>query len=49
VKLLLEREDTNPDIPDSEGRTPLSVASIGQHREVVKLLQARKYANPTTS
>ena len=49
LKLLLEREDVNPDTPDTEyGRTPLSWAAEKGHEEVVKLLLERKDVNPNT-
>jgi len=56
VKLLLEREEVNPDRPsrrgqlppkDSQGsRTPLSYAAEGGYEGVVKLLLEREEVNP---
>ena len=46
VKLLLEREEVNPDKPDSHGQTPLLYAAIGGHEGVVKLLLEREEVNP---
>ena len=50
VKLLLEREGVNPDIPDTEyGQTPLLWAARNGHEETVKLLLERKNVNPNSS
>ena len=46
VKILLGREDVNPDNPDNDGRTPLSFAAEYRHEEVVKILLAREEVNP---
>jgi len=47
VKLLLGRNDVNPDIPDTGyGRTPLSLAAERGHDGIVKLLLERKDVNP---
>jgi len=46
VKLLLGREDVNPDRPDNRGRTPLSWAAGNGHGGVVKLLLGREDVNP---
>ena len=43
AKLLLEREEVNPDNPDHDGQTPLSFATIDGHNTV---LQARKTITP---
>jgi len=42
VNILLEREEVNPDKPDNYGQTPLSVAAMRDHKEVVALLQAHR-------
>jgi len=41
VKLLLEREDFNPNSSDKFGQTPLTLAAKNRHDPVVKLLHAR--------
>ena len=47
VKLLLERKDVNPNIPDTwRGQTPLSHAAANGHEGTVKLLLGRKDVNP---
>ena len=46
MKLLLGREDVNPDMPNSAGRTPLLWAAGEGHEEVVKLLLERGDVNP---
>jgi len=46
VKILLGRDDINPDIPDNSGRTPLRCAAIGGHEGVVKILLGRGDVNP---
>ena len=46
VKLLLERRDVNPNLPDSLGQTPLSMAALWGHESVVKLLLKRGDINP---
>jgi len=49
VKLLLEREDVNPNTLDTEyGRTPLLWAVRNSHEGTVKLLLGRKDVNPDT-
>ena len=46
VRILLERDDIDPDKPDQYGRTPLwSAAELG-HEGVVKLLLGRDDVNP---
>jgi len=45
VKLLLEREEVNPDKPDDLDRTPLSYAASGGYEGVVKLLLEREEVN----
>jgi len=50
VRLLLGREDVNPDAPDKwDGRTPLSWAAGNGHEGIVKLLLGRKEVNPDSS
>ena len=46
MKILLRREEVNPDKPDRSGRTPLSYTA-GYGREVVaKILLRREEVNP---
>ena len=42
VKLLLEREDVNPDRPDRYGQTPLSLTARSGYARVAKLLLERE-------
>ena len=50
VKLLLGREDVNPDTPDEiHGQTPLSWAAKNGHEGIVKLLLGRRGVNPDNS
>jgi len=42
VKLLLERENVDPNRPDKYGATPLSNATAEGHGRIVELLQALK-------
>ena len=46
VKLLLNRQDVNPDKPDNEGRTPLWWAASQGHELVVRQLLSREDVNP---
>jgi len=46
VRLLLTRDDINPDKPDNNGRTPLSWTSQTGHEGVANLLLARDDINP---
>ena len=46
VKILLAREEVNPDKPDRWSRTPLSYAAENGYEEVVKMLLGRKEVNP---
>ena len=48
VKILLGREEVNPDKSDRFGQTPLSYAAGGGHERVVALLQSRKPISPRT-
>ncbi|RPA92087.1 ankyrin [Choiromyces venosus 120613-1] len=49
VKLLLTREDINPNTPDTKyGQTPLCWAARNGHEAVVKTLLAREDVNPNT-
>jgi len=41
IRLLLSREDLQPDLPDSEGRTPLFLACDSGYEEAVGLLLER--------
>ena len=46
VKILLGRDDVNPDKPDFRERTPLSCAAGRGHEGVVKILLGRDDVNP---
>jgi len=46
VKILLGREEVNPDKPDNSGKTPLSYAAQSGHEGVVKILLEREEVNP---
>jgi len=46
VKLLLEREDVDPDMPNNQGSTPLSWATDNGHEGIVKLLLDRNDVDP---
>jgi len=46
VKMLLEREDVNPDAGTIYGRSPLSWAAKSGHEGVVKMLLEREDVNP---
>jgi len=46
VKLLIEREDVNPNHADKDDQTPLSWAAGGGHEGVVKLLLEREDVDP---
>ena len=49
VKLLLAREDVNPDTPDTKyGQTQLLLAARQSYEGIVKLLLGRKDVNPNT-
>ena len=45
MRLLLARDDVNPDKPDNDGQTPLWVASFYGHSGVVRLLLPRDDVN----
>jgi len=49
VKLLLGREDVNPDSSGRYGRTPLSCAAARGHEGIAKLLLERGDVNPSPS
>jgi len=49
VKLLLPREDVDPDIPDENGRTPLSHAAMCSSEGTVRLLLQRRDVDPSSS
>jgi len=46
VKMLVGRDEVNPDVADEGGRTPLSYAAEGGYGEVVRLLLEREEVNP---
>ena len=46
VKMLLGREEVNPDEPNAHGQTPLSYAAAEGNEEVVKILLGREDVNP---
>ena len=46
VKLLLSRNDVDPDRPDDQSSTPLLWAALNVREEVAKLLLGRNDANP---
>src|SRR5437588_407377 len=46
VKILLGRNDINPNKPDNHGKTPLSWAAWNGHEGVVKILLGQAIANP---
>ena len=46
AKMLLGREEVNPDKPDNNGRTPLSYAAQYEHEGVMKILLGRQEVNP---
>lgn len=47
MSILLERNNTNPDIPDKYGQTPLSFAARNGHEWVVGILPEQNDINPT--
>jgi len=49
VKLLLEREDVDPNLPDSNGRTVLSFAAEWGREVLVRLLLERGNVDPNSS
>ena len=46
MRILLERDDIDPDKPDQDGRTPLWWAAWVGQEGVVKLLLGRDDVNP---
>ena len=46
VKLLLGREEVDPDIPEEHGRTPFMFAALRGHERVAKILLGRDEVNP---
>ena len=46
MKLLLEREEVNPDRADKDGQTPLMIATMCGHERMRALLEFHK-AEPT--
>ena len=49
VKMLLERDDTNPNVAHVGGETPLFLAAWKGSEGVVKMLLARKDINPNSA
>jgi len=49
VKLLLGREEVDPDKLDIDGHTPLSLAAWDGHERVAKILLGREEVNPNKS
>ena len=49
VKILLERNDINPSIPDKYDRMPLSLATQDGHGGVVWILLGRSNFDPNTA
>ncbi|PWW74889.1 hypothetical protein C7212DRAFT_281865, partial [Tuber magnatum] len=45
IKILLQREDVNPNTVDTKGRTPLSLALSKGHHTAVRILQERDNVN----
>ena len=48
VKLLLSKDDVDPDSKDFQLRTPLSYALAGGHEAVAKLLLAEDRIDPSS-
>ena len=46
MKILLGRNEVNPDKPDKYGQTPLNWAAFHGHEEVIKILLGRGDVNP---
>jgi len=46
VKILLKREEVNPDRSDNDGWTPLAFAASRGHAGVVKVSLEQEVANP---
>ena len=46
MKILLEREEVNPNKPDNSGQTPLTYAAKNGHEGVVRILLGREEVNP---
>ena len=46
VKILLAREEVNPESLDNDGDTPLACAAIGGREGVIKILLEREGVNP---
>ena len=46
MRILLRRDDVNPDKPNKHGETPLNCAACAGHSGVVKLLLGRNGVNP---
>ncbi|RPA98216.1 hypothetical protein L873DRAFT_1770173 [Choiromyces venosus 120613-1] len=47
IKILLDRDDINPDISDDKGEIPLSFALSAGHNTVMWLLQGEKHNSNT--
>jgi len=49
VRILLERDDTNPNLPDAESeQIPLSFAAENGYEVILRLLLEREDTNPNT-
>ena len=46
VEQLINRKDTNPNVQDRNGRTPLHSAAVGAYKEIVQLLLDRDDVHP---
>jgi len=46
VKILLGRKEVNPERPDGDGQTPLSLGALCGSVEVVKILLGWKEVSP---
>ena len=46
IKILLGRDDVNPDKLDRAGQTPLLLAARNRHKGIVKIFLRRDDVNP---